>query len=129
MEASMNTKIVVGISALISLVYVVVDEIAVNYMLAAANGAAMAAAHRGGEIDFVALRRQAQTAVKDLQELQQLPKKADTGARMQCREQAWPYYSGACLEIAEERQVRMVTRDMNSAVTAAAPKLMQAANF
>jgi len=128
MEASMNTKIVIGISALISLVYVVVDEIAVNYMLAAANGAAMAAAHRG-DIDFVALRRQAQAAVKDLQDLQQLPRKADTGARMQCREQAWPYYSGACLEIAEERQVRMVTREMNSAVTAAAPKVMQAANF
>src|SRR5829696_2587699 len=118
MEASMNTKIVIGISALISLVYVVVDEIAVNYMLAAANGAAMAAAHRG-DIDFVALRRQAQAAVKDLQDLQQLPRKADTGARMQCREQAWPYYSGACLEVAEERQVRMVTREMNSAVTAA----------
>lgn len=124
----MNTKIVIGISALISLVYVVVDEIAVNYMLAAANGAAMAAAHRG-DIDFVALRRQAQAAVKDLQDLQQLPRKADTGARMQCREQAWPYYSGACLEVAEERQVRMVTREMNSAVTAAAPKVMQAANF
>jgi len=128
MEASMNTKIVVGISALISLVYVVVDEIAVNYMLAAANGAAMAAAHRG-DIDFVALRRQAQAAVKDLQDLQQLPRKADTGARMQCREQAWPYYSGACLEVAEERQVRMVTREMNSPVTAAAPNVMQAANF
>ena len=124
----MDTKIVIGISALISLVYVVVDEIAVNYMLAAANGAAMAAAHRG-DIDFVALRRQAQAAVKDLQDLQQLPRKADTGARMQCREQAWPYYSGACLEVAEERQVRMVTREMNSAVTAAAPNVMQAANF
>ena len=124
----MNTKIVVGISALVSLVYVVVDEIAVNYMLAAANGAAMAAAHRS-DIDFVALRRQAQAAVKDLQDLQQLPRKPDTGARMQCREQAWPYYSGACLEVAEERQVRMVTREMNSAVTAAAPNVMQAANF
>ncbi|HET7679538.1 MAG TPA: hypothetical protein VFK79_05325 [Xanthobacteraceae bacterium] len=124
----MNTKIMVGISALVSLIYVVADEIAVNYMLTAANGAAMAALHRPA-VDLVALRREAQAAVKDLQNLQQLARKADAGDRTQCREQAWPYYSGACLAIAEERQVRIVSQESNSAVTAAVPNVMQAVSF
>lgn len=123
----MNTKIMVGISVLISLVYVVVDEIAVNYMLTAANGAVMAATKRPN-VDLVALRRQAQATMKDLQDLQQLAK-SDTLDRTQCRDQAWPYYSGACLAVAEERQVRMVSHQVNSAVTVAAPNLMRAANF
>ena len=41
----MFTKVTLGISAVISLVNVIVDEIAVRYMLAAANGATAAAAH------------------------------------------------------------------------------------
>jgi hypothetical protein len=79
MEASMNTKIVIGISAVISLVYVVVDEIAVNYMLAAANGATKAATH-GPNVDLVALRRQAQAAVKDLQDVQLVTHRQINGA-------------------------------------------------
>ncbi len=67
----MNTKIMVGISALVSLIYVVADEIAVNYMLAAANGAAMAAPSRPA-VDLVTARREAQAAVKELQNLRQL---------------------------------------------------------
>ena len=58
----MNTKIMVGISAVVSLIYVVADEIAVNYMLAAANGAAMAAPSRPA-VDLVTARREAQAAV------------------------------------------------------------------
>ena len=123
----MNTKIMVGISVLISFVYVVVDEIAVNYMLTAANGAVMAAANRPN-VDLVALRREAQATMKDLQDLQQA-RKADTLDRTQCRDQAWPYYSGACLAVAEERQVRMVSHQVNGAATLAAPALMRAANF
>jgi hypothetical protein len=123
----MNTKIMVGISVLISFVYVVVDEIAVNYMLTAANGAVMAATKRQN-VDLVALRREAQATMKDLQDLQQA-RKADTLDRTQCRDQAWPYYSGACLAVAEERQVRMVSHQANSAATVAAPELMRAANF
>jgi hypothetical protein len=128
MEASMNTKVMVGISALVSLIYVVADEIAVNYMLTAANGAAMAATDRPA-VDLVALRREAQAAIKDLQSLQQLTKKSVAGDRTHCREQAWPYYSGACLAIAEQRQIRIVSHEPNSAVTAAVPNAMQAANF
>jgi hypothetical protein len=128
MEASMNTKIMVGISALISLVYVVVDEIAVNYMLAAANGAVMAAT-KPTSVDVVAARRQAQATVKDLQDLQQLAKKADAMDRIQCRDQAWPYDSIACLVSAEERQIWMVGHPANNAMTAGAPNVMRAANF
>jgi hypothetical protein len=40
MEASMITKIMVGIYAVVSLMHAVADEIAVKYMLAAASGAA-----------------------------------------------------------------------------------------
>jgi hypothetical protein len=123
----MNTKIMVGISVLISFVYVVVDEIAVNYMLTAANGAVMASANRPN-VDLVALRREAQATMKDLQDLQQA-RKADALDRTQCRDQAWPYYSGACLAVAEERQVRMVSHQVNGAATVAAPALMRAANF
>ena len=78
----MNTKIMVGISALVSLIYVVVDEIAVNYMLAAANGAAMAASERSA-VDLIAARGEAQTAVKDLHNLQQLARTANAGDRAQ----------------------------------------------
>ena len=124
----MNTKIMVGISALISLVYVVADEIAVNYMLAAANGAVMAAT-KDTSVDLVALRRQAQATVKDLQDLQRLASKADPVDRAQCRDQAWPYYSPACLAVTEERQIRLVTHQAESAMTAAAPDVMRAANF
>lgn len=123
----MTTKIMVGISALVSLIYVVADEIAVNYMLAAANGAAKAATERQA-VDLVAARREAQAAVKDLQNLQ-LARTANAGDRTHCREQAWPYYSGACLAAANERAVRIVNHESNSAVTAAAPNLMHAANF
>ena len=122
----MNTKIMVVISALVSLIYVVADEIAVNYMLAAANGAAMAATERP-VVDLVAVRREAQTAVKDLQNLQQLARTANAGDRTHCRDQAWPYYSKPCL--ADERPVRTVSHGSNSAVTAASPNLLQAANF
>jgi hypothetical protein len=118
----------VGISALVSLIYVVADEIAVNYMLTAANGAAMAALDRPA-VDLVALRREAEAAVKDLQNLQQLGKKTDAGDRTQCREQAWPYYSGACLTLAEERQVRIVSHESVNAAKAAVPNVMQAASF
>jgi hypothetical protein len=128
MEASMNTRIMVGISALVSLIYVVADEIAVNHMLTAANGAAMAATERQA-VDLVAARREAQAAVKDLQNLQQLARTANAGDRTHCREQAWPYYSGACLDAAHERQVRIVSHESNSAVTVAAPNVMHAANF
>ena len=124
----MNTKIMVGISALVSLIYVVADEIAVNYMLAAANGAAMAATERPA-VDLVAVRREAQTAVKDLQNLQQLARTANAGDRAHCREQAWPYYSGACLAAADERPVRILSRESNSGVTAAGSNLLQAASF
>ena len=124
----MNTRIMVGISALVSLIYVVADEIAVNHMLTAANGAAMAATERQA-VDLVAARRQAQAAVKDLQNLQQLARTANAGDRTHCREQAWPYYSGACLAAAHERPVRIVSHESNSAVTAAAPNVMHAANF
>ena len=124
----MNTKIMVGVSALVSLIYVVADEIAVNYMLAAANGAAMAATERPAP-DLVAARREAQAAVKDLQNLQQLAGTANAGDRTQCREQAWPYYSGACLAAANERPVRIVSHESNSAVPAASPNLLQAVNF
>ena len=123
----MNTKIMVVISALVSLIYVVADEIAVNYMLAAANGAAMAATERPG-VDLVAVRREAQAAVKDLQNLQ-LARTANAGDRTQCRDQAWPYYSGACLAAADERPVRTVIHGPNSALTAASPNLLHAANF
>ena len=41
----MFTKVMLGVSAVISVVHVIVDEIAVNYMLTAANGASTAAAH------------------------------------------------------------------------------------
>jgi hypothetical protein len=123
----MNTKIMVGVSVLISFVYVVVDEIAVNYMLAAANGAVMAST-KHQDVDLAALRRQAQATMKDLQDLQQLARKTDTADRTQC-EQAWPYYSGTCLAGAEERQVRMVSQDANAAAIAAAPSLLRAANF
>ena len=61
----MNIKVIAGVSALISLIYVVADEIAVNYMLAAANGATKAATHRPN-VDLVVLRRQAQAALEDL---------------------------------------------------------------
>jgi hypothetical protein len=128
MEASMNTKVMVGISALVSLIYVVADEIAVNYMLTAANGATMAATERPA-VDLVAARREAQAAVKDLQNLQQLARQANAGDRTHCREQAWPYYSGACLASANERPVRIVNHESNSPVTAAAANVMQAANF
>jgi hypothetical protein len=121
----MNTKIMVGISVLISFVYVVVDEIAVNYMLAAANGAVMAAT-KHPDVDLAALRRQAQATMKDLQDLQQLAGRTDTADRTQCRDQAWPYYSGTCLAGAEERQVRMVSQDAN---VLAAPSFAPAANF
>lgn len=121
----MNTKIMVGISALVSLIYVVADEIAVNHMLTAANGAAKAGTERQA-VDLVAARREAQAAVKDLQNLQQL---ATTANATHCREQAWPYYSGACLAAAHERPVRIVSHESNSAVTAAAPNVMHAANF
>jgi hypothetical protein len=124
----MNTKIMVGVSVLISFVYVVVDEIAVNYMLAAANGAVMGAT-KHQDVDLVALRRQAQAAMKDLRDLQQLAGNAGTGDRTQCRDQAWPYYSGDCLAGTEERQVRMVSQDANGAAIAAAPSLVRAANF
>ena len=124
----MNTKIMVGVSALVSLIYVVADEIAVNHMLTAANGAAMAATERPA-VDLVAVRSEAQAAVKDLQNLQQLARHADAGDRTHCREQAWPYYSGACLASAETRPVRIVNHESNSAVTAAATNVMQAANF
>jgi hypothetical protein len=40
MEASMITKIMVGIYAVVSLMHAVADEIAVKYMLAAPSGAA-----------------------------------------------------------------------------------------
>lgn len=118
----MITKVMVGISALISLVYVVADEIAVNYMLTAANGAALAATDRPS-VDLIVLRRQAQSAVKDLQDLQQLAKAPD--ATSQCKDQAWPYYSGACIAAVDERQVRMVNHGAGRLV--AAP--MQAASF
>jgi hypothetical protein len=39
MEALMITKVMRGISVVISFVHVIADEIAVNYMLSAANGA------------------------------------------------------------------------------------------
>ena len=123
----MNAKIMVGISALVSLIYVVADEIAVNYMLAAANGAAVAATARPA-VDLVAVRREAQTAVKDLQNLQ-LARTANAGDRTHCREQAWPYYSGACLATADERPVRTVSHGSNSAVTAAGSNVRQAASF
>jgi tRNA U34 5-carboxymethylaminomethyl modifying enzyme MnmG/GidA len=128
MEASMNAKIMVGISALVSLIYVVADEIAVNYMLAAANGAAVAATARPA-VDLVAVRREAQAAVKDLQNLQQLASTANAVDRTHCREQAWPYYSGACLATADERPVRTVSHGSNSAVTAAGSNVRQAASF
>jgi hypothetical protein len=128
MEASMNTKVMVGISALVSLIYVVADEIAVNYMLTAANGAAMAATERP-TVDLIAARREAQAAVKDLQNLQQLARQANAGDRTHCREQAWPYYSGACLASADERPVRIVNHELNSAVTADGSNVVQAANF
>lgn len=105
----------------------VADEIAVNYMLAAANGAAMVATERPA-VDLVAVRREAQTAVKDLQNLQ-LARTANAGDRTHCREQAWPYYSGACLAAADARPVRILSRESNSAVTAAGSNLLQAANF
>ena len=124
----MNTKIMVVISALVSLIYVVADEIAVNYMLAAANGAAMAATERQA-VDLVAMRREAQAVVKDLQNLQQLARTANAGDRTHCRDQAWPYYSRACLAGADERPVRTVSHGSNGAVTAASPNLLQAANF
>jgi hypothetical protein len=117
----------VGISALVSLIYVVADEIAVNYMLAAANGAAMVATERPA-VDLVAVRREAQTAVKDLQNLQRA-RTANAGDRTHCREQAWPYYSGACLAAADERPVRILGHESNSAVPAAGSNLLQAANF
>ena len=124
----MNTKIMVGISVLVSLIYVVGDEIAVNYTLSAANGAAMAATERPA-VDLVTARREAQAAVKDLQNLQQLAQRTTAGDRTHCREQAWPYYSGACLASVDERPVRIVNHESNSAVTAASPNVMQAANF
>jgi len=124
----MNTKIMVGISALVSLIYVVADEIAVNYMLAAANGAAMAAPSRPA-VDLTTVRHEAKAAVKDLQNLRQLARNADADDRTHCREQAWPYYSGACLATPEERPVRIVSHESISAATAAVPKVMQAANF
>ena len=123
----MNIKIVVGISALVSLIYVVADEIAVNYMLAAANGAAMAATERSA-VDLVAVRREAQTAVKDLQNLQ-LARTANAANRTHCREQAWPYYSGACIAAADERPVRIVSDESNIAGAATGSNLLQAANF
>ena len=63
----MITKVLVGVSACVSVAYVVADEIAVNYMLRAANGATKAATERRA-VDFVALRGQAQSALKDLQD-------------------------------------------------------------
>ena len=39
----MTTKIMAGISAVVALIYAVADDIAVNYMRAAAKGAAAAA--------------------------------------------------------------------------------------
>ena len=124
----MNTKIMVGISALVSLIYVVADEIAVNYMLAAANGAAMAAPSRPA-VDLVTARREAQAAVKELQNLRQLARNTDTDDRTHCREQAWPYYSGACLAAPEVRPVRTVSHELISAATAAIPKAVHAASF
>ena len=119
----MITKVMLGVSALISLVYVIVDEIAVNYMLAAANGATMAATARPA-VNLAALRGEAEMAVKNLQ-----TGKAEAGDRTHCRDQAWPYYSGACLVLEEERQIRIV-RHQNRAVRAGGPGVMQqAANF
>jgi len=63
----MITKVLVGVSACVSVAYVVADEIAVNYMLRAANGATKAATERRA-VDFVALRSQARAALKDLQD-------------------------------------------------------------
>jgi hypothetical protein len=120
MEASMITKVMLGVSALISLVYVVADEVAVNYMLKAANGASLAAAN-GSAVNFAALRREAQATLKDLQ-----TGKAESGDRTRCADQAWPYYAGACLVMDEERQIWIVRHDNH----ASAPNGMQrAVNF
>jgi hypothetical protein len=75
----MITKVLVGVSACVSVAYVVADEIAVNYMLRAANGATKAATERRA-VDFVALRGQAQTALKDLQDHKRLIRTADVAA-------------------------------------------------
>jgi hypothetical protein len=75
----MITKVLVGVSACISVAYVVADEIAVNYMLRAANGATKAATERRA-VDFVALRGQAQTALKDLQDPKRIIRTADVAA-------------------------------------------------
>jgi 4'-phosphopantetheinyl transferase EntD len=58
---------------------VVADEIAVNYMLRAANGATKAATERRA-VDFVALRGQAQAALKDLQDPKRFIRTADVAA-------------------------------------------------
>jgi hypothetical protein len=76
----MITKVLIGVSACASLAYVVADEIAVNYMLRAANGATKAATERRA-VDFVALRGQAQTALNDLQDSRRLASKADFDER------------------------------------------------
>jgi membrane protein implicated in regulation of membrane protease activity len=122
----MITKTMLGISALISLVYVVADEIALNYMLAAANGAAAAATARPA-VDLAPSRRDAEGAVKDLLDRQQQVRKAEANGLTRCADQAWPYYSDGCLVSAEGRQVRIVRQDSNSAV--AASNLVQAVRF
>ena len=119
----MITKVMLGVSALISLVYVVVDEMAVNYMLKAANGASLAAAN-GPAVNFSALRREAQATLKDLQ-----TGKAEPGDRTRCADQAWPYYAGACLVMDEERQIWIVRHD-NHPISVNAPSgMQQAVNF
>ena len=75
----MITKVLVGVSACVSVAYVVADEIAVNYMLRAANGATKAATERRA-VDFVALRGQAQSALKDLQDSKRVIRTADVAA-------------------------------------------------
>src|SRR5688500_2912415 len=100
MEASMITKTMVAISALLSFVYVLADEIAVNYMLQAANGAVVAGAAARPVVNLSEARREAAAALKDLQ-----AKTPDASGRTDCREQAWPYYSGACIALPQDRRV------------------------
>ena len=120
----MITKTMVAISALISLVYVIADEIAVNYMLQAANGAAVAGAAARPVVNLSEARREAAAALKDLQ-----AKKPEAGSRTDCREQAWPYYSGACIALPQNRQVRILRSEPRREATAEAGNLRQAANF
>ena len=119
----MITKTMVAISALISFVYVIADEIAVNYMLKAANGAAVAGAAARPVVNLSEARGEAAAALKDLQ-----AKKPD-GSRTDCREQAWPYYSGACIALPQNRQVRILRSEPRREATAEAGNLRQAANF